>query len=107
MVTFASLAILQNRPSGGLILLGQIFLIIAIFYFLLILPQKKERERHQAMIDALKKGDQVVTSGGIIATVIFAEKDQITVKTAENTRLIVQRPSISSVVAEPKAAEKE
>jgi preprotein translocase subunit YajC len=89
------------REGGNttLVFVVQMVAIFAIFYFLLIRPQKKEQQRHQAMIAALKKGDEVVTSGGIIGTVVHAEEDRITIKTAETTRLVVERGRIARVTS--------
>ncbi|HSH44678.1 MAG TPA: preprotein translocase subunit YajC, partial [Longimicrobiales bacterium] len=55
--------------------------IIAIFYFLLIRPQKKAQERHQEMVQGLKKGDEVMTDGGIVGQVIHLKDDRVTVRT--------------------------
>lgn len=71
---------------------------IAIFYFLLIRPQAKERQRHEAMLGSVKKGDDIVTTGGIIGTVVHAEEKQLTVRTGENTRITVDRSRIAAVL---------
>ena len=98
----ASLAILAAPREGGnatLIFMMQMAAIFAIFYFLLIRPQRKEQERHRKMIAELRKGDEVVTNGGIIGTVIHAQEDRLTIKTAENTRLVVERARIARVTS--------
>ena len=80
----------------------QLGLIFMIFYWLLIRPQKKEKDRHKAMIDTLKKGDEIVTVGGIIGTIVHLDDERLTVKTAENTRLLVERGKVGrAVVDEP------
>jgi preprotein translocase subunit YajC len=76
----------------------QMAAIFAIFYFLLIRPQRKEQQRHRTMVAELKKGDEVVTGGGIIGTVVHVQDDRLTIKTGENTRLVVERARISRVV---------
>ncbi len=76
-------------------LIVQLALIFLIFYWLLIRPQRKEKERHQALIAGLKKGDEVATAGGIIGTIVHVDTDKITVKTAENTRLVLERGKVS------------
>lgn len=81
--------------GGALALFVQLGLIFMIFYWLLIRPQKKERERHQLMITGLKKGDEVVTVGGIIGTIVHLDGERLTVKTAENTRVVVERGKVS------------
>ena len=97
----AAVLLIAPREGGNatLVFAIQMVAIFAIFYFLLIRPQRKEAERHRAMLDTLKKGDEVVTAGGIIGTVIFAEQDRITIKTAENTRIVVERGRIAKVVS--------
>ena len=100
-MTHASLLVLMAPREGGnatLVFTIQMVAIFAIFYFLLIRPQRKEQQRHQAMVSALKKGDEVVTAGGIIGTVVFAEQDRVTIKTAESTRLVVEKARISKVL---------
>lgn len=84
--------------SPAFALFIQLTLIFLIFYWLLIRPQRKEKERHQQMIAALKKGDDIVTVGGVIAKVIHAEEDRLTVKTAEETRLVIERGKVARVL---------
>ncbi|HZD04483.1 MAG TPA: preprotein translocase subunit YajC [Longimicrobiales bacterium] len=96
----AALAVLMIPREGGnatAIFLLQMIAIFAIFYFLLIRPQRKEQQRHREMVEALKKGDDVVTAGGVIGTVIHAEKDRVTIRTAESTRLVVEKARIARV----------
>lgn len=71
--------------------------IIGIFYFLLIRPQKKAQERHQEMVQGLKKGDEVMTEGGILGEVVHLKEDRVTVKTAGDTRVEVARTKIARV----------
>lgn len=78
----------------------QLGLIFMIFYWLLIRPQKKEKDRHKAMIDTLKKGDEIVTVGGIIGTIVHLDDERLTVKTAENTRLLVERGKVGRAVVD-------
>ena len=99
----ATLAILAAPREGGnatMIFLMQMVAIFAIFYFLLIRPQRKEQERHRTMIAELKKGDEVVTNGGIIGTVVRVQDDRLTIKTDENTRLVVERGRIARVMTD-------
>ena len=101
-MTYPSLVLLMAPREGGnatMIFLIQMIAIFAIFYLLLIRPQRKEQQRHRAMVAALKKGEEVVTAGGIIGTVVFAEQDRVTIKTAENTRLVVERGRIAKVLS--------
>jgi preprotein translocase subunit YajC len=107
-VTHAALAILMVPREGGnatAIFVIQMIAIFAIFYLLLIRPQRKEQQRHRDMVEALKKGDDVVTAGGVIGTVVHAEKDRVTIRTAESTRLVVEKARIARVVVAGKDGE--
>lgn len=84
----------------------QLGLIFLIFYWLLIRPQRKEKERHQSMIDSLKKGDEIVTVGGLVGTIVHIDGERLTIKTAENTRVVVERAKVGRAVAdEPSGAD--
>ena len=93
-------AVPQEGGNGLMIFLVQAALLIAIFYFLLIRPQRKERQRHQEMLSKLAKGDRVVTSGGIIGQIVHATDTELTIRTAENTRLVVDRGHIGRKVVD-------
>ena len=101
-MTEAMLAVLAAPREGGnrsMIFLMQMVAIGVIFYFLLFRPQRKEQARHRQMIDDLRKGDEIVTNGGIIGTVVHTQDDRLTIKTGENTRLVVQRGRIAQVLS--------
>jgi preprotein translocase subunit YajC len=100
-VTHAALAILmapREGGSAGIIFMVQMVLIFVIFYFLLIRPQSKERQRHDAMLKGLKKGDEIVTSGGLIGTIVHVEENRLTVRTGENTRVTVDRGRVAQLL---------
>jgi preprotein translocase subunit YajC len=100
LVPHASLLLLiapREGANGALVLAIQMIAMVAIFYFLLIRPQRKEADRHRQMLEALKKGDEVITAGGIIGTVVHAEADRVTIKTADTTRIVVERARIAKV----------
>lgn len=82
-----------------------ILLIGVVFYFLIIRPQQKKYKDHVAMINAVEKGDRVVTSGGIICTVtkIDVENDTVQVEIAEGVKVKVVRSTIASVLTEKPA----
>lgn len=81
----------------------------AIFYFILLRPQQKQRKEHDATLRSLRKGDEIVTAGGIIGEVVFVAQqskdgapvvsmdDRITIKSGE-TRLIVERARVARVL---------
>ncbi len=84
-------------PWGTLIMFAAIF---AIFYFLLIRPQRKQQKEHEEMVAGLEKGDEVVTLGGIIGRIIHVEDDRVTIKTGDDTRLEVERGKVGRKLGE-------
>lgn len=92
--------LLQAAPDEnfGLRMMLNFALIIPIFYFLLIRPQVKERKRHEDMSAGLKKGDEIVTNGGIIGKIVHADGDRLTVKTGDNTRVTVDRGRVAAIL---------
>ena len=102
---YALFAVPREGGNSSMIFMVQMVLIFAIFYFLLLRPQAKERKRHEDMLTQIKKGDEIVTNGGIIGKVVHVEEKRLTLKTGENTRLTVDRSRIASVLdvrGEPK-----
>ncbi|HUE97285.1 MAG TPA: preprotein translocase subunit YajC [Longimicrobiaceae bacterium] len=91
-----TLMVLQAPQGGGMgmALIVQLVLIVAIFYFLLILPQRREQKRHREMLAALRPGDEIVTSGGVIGEIIQLKEDQVTLKSGDS-RLLVERARIA------------
>lgn len=83
-----------------------IILIFVIFYFLLIRPQQKKMKAHRAMLGQVKRGDKVVTGGGILGTVtkVKDETDEVTVEIADGVRVDILRGTITDVVRAPGAA---
>jgi preprotein translocase subunit YajC len=72
--------------------------LFAIFYFLIIRPQQKQAKEHKEMIDNLKKGDQVITNGGLICQVVKPEEDFIKVKLNEDVIVKISREYISKKI---------
>ncbi len=99
-MTPSTALLMAGRPGGssGVVFLVEMVLIFAIFYFLLIRPQSKERDRHQKMLAGIQKGDEIVTNGGVIGRVVHIEENRLTVRTAENTRLTVDRSRVAQVL---------
>jgi len=95
---YALFAVPREGGNSSTIFMVQMVLIFAIFYFLLLRPQAKERKRHEDMLTQIKKGDEIVTNGGIIGKVVHVEEKRLTLKTGENTRLTVDRSRIASVL---------
>ena len=101
---FANIAYAQGEagPSPGFDLFGsQIMLLImifGIFYFLLIRPQQQQRKRHQLRLSQLKKGDKVITAGGIHGTIVGTKDVIAVIKIADNVKIEVQKSTISAVL---------
>ena len=88
--------------QSALIQFLPLVLIFVVFYFLLIRPQQRKAKDHKTMLDALRRGDRVVTGGGIIGTVARVESpEEVTVDIADGVRVRVLRSTITSVVAKP------
>ena len=91
--------------QSALIQFLPLVLIFVVFYFLLIRPQQRKAKDQKAMLDALRRGDRVVTGGGIIGTVARVENpEDVTVDIADGVRVRVLRSTISSVLAKPDPA---
>ncbi len=105
-------------PTGGgsslMPFLVQFVLIIAIIYFIMVRPQQKQRRQHEASLRNLKRGDEVVTSGGIIGEVVHIREtskdaganrldDRVTIKSGES-RLVVERGRIAKILTATPAA---
>ncbi len=81
-------------------LFGLIFpflIVIVVFWLLIWRPQSQEQKKRKAMLEAVKKGDEIVTVGGIHGTVIVAKKDTLIVKIAEKVEIEIDRAGIGSV----------
>ena len=95
-----TIAFLQSA-GGAAALFVQVLPILAIglvFYFLVIAPANKQRRKTQDMLSSLKKGDRVVTTGGIYGTIQGVEADVVYLKIAENVKVKVSRSAVSGVV---------
>ena len=90
----------QSAPSGGgtfgmLFMFGAIFLIM---YFLLIRPQRQQQKAHDEMVKSLARGDEVVTIGGIVGKIVHLTDNRVTLRTAEDTRIEVERSKVGGKV---------
>jgi len=95
---------MQNPILGSIFMYGAIF---AIFYFILIRPQQTQRKKHDEMVRTLKKGDEIVTTGGLVGEVVFIKErggedrsggmdDRVTIKTGD-TRVVIERGRIAKI----------
>jgi preprotein translocase subunit YajC len=108
-----SLALLFMAPSGGdagqglFSTLLMFALIIGIFYFMILRPQQKRQKERQKLLEALKKGDKVITAGGMYGTIAGIDEKTVLVQVADNVKMKFERSSITSVVSEGTAESKE
>jgi preprotein translocase subunit YajC len=100
-LSMISPAFAQTSGAGGTDIVGLLFplvLVFGIFYLLVFRPQQKKMKEHQSMIDAVKRGDTVVTSGGIIGKVIRVGADgELRVEIADNVQVRIVKGSITDV----------
>ncbi|MFP4416747.1 MAG: preprotein translocase subunit YajC, partial [Chitinispirillaceae bacterium] len=91
-----------QQPGGNFFtgVLPMMLVMFAIIYFLMIRPEQKKQKDRQKMIDAIKKGDKVLTIGGITGTVSNIKGTMVNLKIAENTTVEVTKSAISSVIDE-------
>ena len=91
-------------PLGGFGSFIPLILIFVIFYFFLIRPQQKRAKEHKAMLDALRRGDTIVTQGGVIGKISKVKDDEVEVEIAENVRIRVVRATVASVMSKTEPA---
>jgi preprotein translocase subunit YajC len=97
-----AIALLQTSAGTGAII-AQVLPILAIglvFYFIVIAPANKQRKKTQEMLSSLKKGDRVVTTGGIYGTIQGVEAEVVYLKISENVKVKVARSAVSGVVTD-------
>ncbi|KPK83237.1 MAG: hypothetical protein AMS25_00430 [Gemmatimonas sp. SM23_52] len=93
-----TLAFVPAEGGGGGGFTGTLIMLMAfigIFYFLLIRPQRQQQKRHQEMVQSLKRGDEVATVGGIVGRIVHVKDDRLTIKTAEETRVVIERDKVA------------
>ena len=93
---FLFLAQAAQRPST-MISLMPIILIFAVFYFLIIRPQRQKQGEHQKMIQALRKNDDVITIGGIHGTIVNVKDSSVVLRVADNVKMEVQKTAIAGL----------
>jgi preprotein translocase subunit YajC len=89
----------QGGPGGLIGSLVPLVLIFVIFYFLLIRPQQKKAKEHKSMIDNLKKGDKIITSGGIYGVIEAVGANTVTVKIGENVKVKLGKAYVAALRA--------
>lgn len=84
------------QTGGGLGSLAFLLIFFVIFYFLFIRPQTKRAKEHRAMLQKLEKGDEVITSGGILGKIVDVSENYFTLEIANGVQIKIQKPSIAS-----------
>lgn len=104
---FISPAYAQGIGGGDMGALGSflpLILIFVVFYFLLIRPQQKKQKTHREMLEALHRGDRIVTAGGLVGTITKVLSDtELTVEISEGVKVRVMRGMVSDVIAKTEA----
>ena len=95
---FAQTAGGEASGAGILVQMAPLVLIFVVFYFLLIRPQQKKMKEHKAKIDAVKKGDQVVTGGGLIGKVVSVDDIYADVELAPNMKVKAVKSTLTDVI---------
>ena len=94
----ASVSATQPASTDGTFSLVMIVAIFVLFYFMLIRPQNKRAKLHRELTEKLKKGDEIITSGGILAKVVSIDEQYLKVSIAEGVELTIQRGAVSTVL---------
>ena len=93
-----------GAPAGGMMgSLLPLLLMFLVFYILLIRPQQKRTKQHKELLNSLKKGDEVITSGGLFGKVTGITENVVTLEVADKVRIKVQRGNISGLKPKPAA----
>src|SRR5688572_25355900 len=85
-------------PGGGLESMLLIVLMFVLLYFLMIRPQMKRAKEHKAMVEALAKGDEVITAGGVLGKITAVSDAYVTVEIAANTEISVQKGAVQTLL---------
>jgi len=87
----------QTQAPGGIISFLPLLLILGIFYLIVFLPARRRQKKVQMMIDNLKAGDKVITSGGIYGTIVGFKDDRIQLRVAENVKIELSRSAVTAL----------
>jgi len=96
----------QGGQAGGIAGFLPIIILFAIFYFLLIRPQQKKAKEHREMINNLKKGNRIITSGGIYGTIESIDDTTIGLEIAEKVKIKVSRGNVGALVSDTQVGQK-
>lgn len=98
----AAAAAAEPSPLAGML---PIVLMVVLFYFLLVRPQQKKINEHKKMVEALRRGDKVLTNGGLYGTVHKVEDDVLVLEIAPEVRVKLEKNSVASVITRSEPAD--
>jgi len=95
------------RPQGASFITALVpfILVFVIFYLLIVMPQKNRQKKHQNMVEQLKPGDQIITSGGIYGTIMGVQPDRIELKVAANVKIDITKSSVAVILKQQQQPE--
>ena len=88
----------HSTESGLMSVLPMLVIFVAVFYFLLIRPQNKRAKEHRKLIETISKGDEVVTSGGMLGQVKKADEHYVELEIADNVAITIQKGSVTAIL---------
>ena len=98
----------QRSPGGSSLgLMMMMILVFVIFYVLIILPSRRKQKKHLEMVEQLKPGDRIITSGGIYGTVMGTQKDKIELKIAANVKIDIAKNAVAVILTPQEKQEKQ
>lgn len=97
----------QTGQANPLFFFSQFLLIIGIFYFLVIRPQRQEQKKRQGMLERLQKNDEVVTTGGIHGTIVNVKDKTVVLRIDDNVKIELERSCVAAVSKQQSANEKD
>lgn len=95
----------QQQQPGGMFNFGFMVIIFVLFYVMLIRPQRRREKERKAMINAVKSGDRVLLTGGLIGTISTVKEKTLTIKLAENVKVEAVRSAIAQVINDGEISE--
>ena len=97
MINYAHAQAATQQPSM-LASFIPLILIFLIFYFLLIRPQQKKQKEHKVLLDSIQRGDEILSSGGILGKVIKVDNDKLTVEISKGVHVTIIRSTVADVI---------
>ena len=96
---------MQPQSVNPIFFIGQFLLIIGVFYFIVIRPQRNEQKKHREMLASLQKNGEVVTASGIHGTVVNVKDKTVIVRIDDNVKVEMEKSSIAAVKRQPQTSE--